>query len=224
MFAKRRYTDFLVNEILPTGEVVHLDSLKGPKSKTHVDDVSATKSEHPDIDSVDRRARHRPVDPPLRSDEKTLLQPTNPEPQNPDGQLDDTPAVHQTTEEVAYPRDTETKVLPHQRIPETVPSGEQNTDVSTEQQLGEAETPSRRKEKTILRQTSSGLMVVEQNITNVPQETNPEYVDANRQKENKAPQTNTPESVPSSAADWQSYAKPSSGFQVGHARFLCTRS
>ena len=27
----RRYTDFLVNEILPSGEVVHLDSLKTPK-------------------------------------------------------------------------------------------------------------------------------------------------------------------------------------------------
>ncbi|KAI9810759.1 MAG: hypothetical protein M1827_006097 [Pycnora praestabilis] len=30
---KKRYTDFLVNEILPSGQVVHLDSIKAPKRK-----------------------------------------------------------------------------------------------------------------------------------------------------------------------------------------------
>ena len=37
---KQRYTDFIVNEILPNGEVVHLRSMKAPKQKQHrsVDD------------------------------------------------------------------------------------------------------------------------------------------------------------------------------------------
>ncbi len=221
MFAQCRYTDFLVNEILPSGEVVHLDSLRGPKRKTLADDVSATKPEPSGTESV---ARPEPVDPPLRSDEKTLQQPTNPEHQTPDGPLDDTPAVQQTTEEVAHPRDPQAKVPPHQRIPKVAHCGEQKTDVSVEQQLGEAGTPSRRKEKTILRQTSSGLVEVEQNITNVPQKANPEDTNASQRKENEAPPTSSHESVPSSTADWQSYAKPSSGFQVGHARSRCTRS
>ena len=34
---KKRYTDFLVNEILPSGEVVHLTNLKFPKKEKHRD-------------------------------------------------------------------------------------------------------------------------------------------------------------------------------------------
>lgn len=221
MFAQCRYTDFLVNEILPSGEVVHLDNLKGPKRKTLADDVSATKHEPSGTKSV---ARPDPVDPPLRSDEKALQQPTNLEPQTSDGSLDDIPVVQQTTEELAHHRDPSAKIPPHQRIPEVAPSGEQKTHVSAEPQLGEAGTPSRRKEKTILRQTSSGLVEVEQNLTNVPQKANSEDTDASQRKENEAPQTRSHESVSTSTADWQSYANPSSGFQVGHAWSQCAPS
>lgn len=40
---KQRYTDFLVNEILPGGEVLHLHSLKAPKKSDVAEGVS-TKS------------------------------------------------------------------------------------------------------------------------------------------------------------------------------------
>ncbi|MCJ1420685.1 hypothetical protein MMC32_007044 [Xylographa parallela] len=42
---KKRYTDFLVNEILPSGEVVHLDNLKAPKPPGKEEPVSEAKAE-----------------------------------------------------------------------------------------------------------------------------------------------------------------------------------
>ncbi|MCJ1400914.1 hypothetical protein MMC11_004125 [Xylographa trunciseda] len=42
---KKRYTDFLVNEILPSGEVVHLDDLKAPKPPGKERPVAEVKAE-----------------------------------------------------------------------------------------------------------------------------------------------------------------------------------
>ena len=45
-----RYTDFLVNEILPSGQVVHLDSLKAPKQGAKAE--QSTQTETPSSGSV----------------------------------------------------------------------------------------------------------------------------------------------------------------------------
>ncbi|KAL8686863.1 MAG: hypothetical protein Q9218_006807 [Villophora microphyllina] len=45
---KKRYTDFLVNEILPNGTVVHLDNLKHPKAKSQVSQAAAHTTGHQD--------------------------------------------------------------------------------------------------------------------------------------------------------------------------------
>ncbi|KAL9104941.1 MAG: hypothetical protein Q9163_000186 [Psora crenata] len=41
---KKRYTDFLVNEILPSGEVVHLTNLKAPKNVKEKDNKTSSRS------------------------------------------------------------------------------------------------------------------------------------------------------------------------------------
>ncbi len=216
MFARRRYTDFLVNEIFPTGEVVHLDSLKGPSRKKHIDHDASPKPEPSGLDHSDHLAHPEPATSPPAQDDKTLPQPPDPESSAPDDQEDKNPAMQQTTEEVAHPSDPEAEVPPHKRTTETTPSGERKTNVSVE----EAGSPSRRKEKTILRQTSSGLVVVgEQDNANVSFETHPEQLGPSQQAENQAPQEKPREPVSSSTADWQSYAKPSNGFQVSHPQF-----
>lgn len=43
---KKRYTDFLVNEILPSGKVVHLTNLRFPKKEKHIDKPVKTVIEH----------------------------------------------------------------------------------------------------------------------------------------------------------------------------------
>ncbi|KAL8711161.1 MAG: hypothetical protein Q9220_004306 [cf. Caloplaca sp. 1 TL-2023] len=39
---KKRYTDFLVNEILPNGQVIHLDNLKKPPNQTRLSQTAST--------------------------------------------------------------------------------------------------------------------------------------------------------------------------------------
>ncbi|KAK4691390.1 tRNA pseudouridine13 synthase, partial [Lecanoromycetidae sp. Uapishka_2] len=52
-FLKKRYTDFLVNEILPSGQVIHLDNLKAPKPAkkqelSHGGETISSPSQKPD--------------------------------------------------------------------------------------------------------------------------------------------------------------------------------
>ncbi|KAL9098034.1 MAG: hypothetical protein Q9187_009747 [Circinaria calcarea] len=44
---KKRYTDFLVNEILPSGQVVHLDNLKAPKHGNKTGQSTQTETTSP---------------------------------------------------------------------------------------------------------------------------------------------------------------------------------
>ena len=41
---KKRYTDFLVNEILPNGQVIHLDNLKGPSEQEQLSQAPSNSS------------------------------------------------------------------------------------------------------------------------------------------------------------------------------------
>ncbi len=196
-----RYTDFLVNEILPSGEVVHLDNLRGPSRKAHVDRGSATKSEAPDLGSIEPRAPHEPIERP-RQDEKILPQPPIPDPQI----SDITP--QQTTKDAIPSTNDKAKIPPHQQEVQAVPSAEQKTYAPEEKQTTEGGAPTRRKETTILRQTDAGLVALGGQVRDT-EKLGP------LQQDEEVSQPKAHEPAPSSTADWQSYATPSSGFHVG---------
>ena len=152
--------------------------------------------------SIEHQAHLEPVDPPLKQRDKVLPQLQNPESQTSNSVL------HQTAEDVMPPTNDNAKTPPHQRL------AEQKMDAAAEKQNTEGEAPIRQKERTILRQTDSGLVVVgEQGDVDIQQGVK----SGSRQQDDEGPQSKAHEPAPSSTADWQSYATPSSGFQVGRA-------
>ena len=174
---------------------------------------------------MDHGAHPKPVNPPSGQEEKTLPHPPAPESQIPDNGAVDTPAPHQITREGIGSPNSEAKILPHIQIAETVACGELKTDLLAEQQRVETETPLRWKEKTFLRQTSSGLVVIgEQDDASILEKPNTEQSGLRPQGEDEILQPEAHKPARSSTADWQSYAKPSSGFLVGHARGSRKRS
>lgn len=63
---KKRYTDFLVNEILPNGEVLHLRSTRPPKAKT----ISSGDQNTPPVQNGNNLNTDKtPVEPPLDGSE-----------------------------------------------------------------------------------------------------------------------------------------------------------
>ena len=95
-------------------------------------------------------------------------------------------------------------------------SGQEKTDELAERQSASAEASIRRKEKTVLRQTSEGLVVVgDEKRTILPQDTDRERNESSQQEDYELQQNIANKPTSSSTADWQLYAKLSNGFQVG---------
>ena len=129
------------------------------------------------------------------------------------------------SEQAVAPDNHQAKIPPHLQVAKTVPPDEQKADELVVEQTAQAETSVRWKEKTIWRPSSSGLAVVDgQNDAFIRQEKTSQQSSPANEPDQENPHPKAPELVPSSAADWQSYAEPSSGFQVGCTRFCCKRS
>ena len=66
-----RYTDFLVNEILPSGQVIHLDNLKAPKRETNQDPRNGSKPSTTDPNANDHEDPHKQNSPVVKQEVKT---------------------------------------------------------------------------------------------------------------------------------------------------------
>lgn len=56
---KKRYTDFLVNEILPNGKVIHLENLKKPSDQQPLSQVASKASQHRNENSAQASPKRR---------------------------------------------------------------------------------------------------------------------------------------------------------------------
>ena len=223
-----RYTDFLVNEILPSGLVVHLDNLKDSQRGKQVDPSNDAKVISAIF--VGKKSTHNPAS----------LEPILPE----NGNGDETKArgsPQLNTEQnlssddlvdggVLLPKTQESEHIGHEK------------GLSNPRQLAlEPASGPRRKHKVILRQTGSGILVVEDNdktkralpssregldhetscyqqnegTMQAPACEQGNVVDFTKDIKNGATQE-PPKSCPqpSSTADWQAYANASKGFKV----------
>lgn len=222
-----RYTDFLVNEILPSGVVVHLDNLKLPLRDRPVEKSSSAK-DVPLVSVGNASAKHPPVEP------------TSSHRKNDDG-------IHTvaSSQQVMYVQPSRDKEANGTLYNDTLERDHANKSQVTRQgqralDLQPASGP-RRKEKILMRQTSSELLLVgdnEEASTEQRSTRRPLGAAGNGHKEDSGPpkpsvqlntelvgdikdpdDKDTPEgsrtlTQPSSTADWQAYAEVSGGFQV----------
>lgn len=223
-----RYTDFLVNEILPSGVVVHLDNLKPPQLGKVAEKSSNAKI--PSFDSVGTASVPCP----------SISEPTSSARNNDDGFHPDASSQHFTTE-----------LKPSHNTAEigTFNSNSHERDNDDESQLTKqgqrkldlqpASGP-RQKEKILMRQTSSELVLVRDNEEAHQQSPSQasgsmgndhmedqgssqtsallkkEVVGDGEDAEDKdAQEPSRTLAQPSSPADWQVYADGQKGFQVG---------
>ena len=167
--------------------------------------------------SAEHQARPEPVASTSAQQDNSLPQPKMLE----SPEVDEATTLQQTTEGEAHPHDNEMNIPPHQRAPEKVTSAAPKADELLGQRPADAEASRRRKEKTILRQTSSGLVVVDgEDNVNVQQDTNGGQNSSSQREDREVLQKVAHEPAPSSTADWQTYAEPSSGFRVGAIHLL----
>ena len=181
-----RYTDFLVNEILPSGEVVHLDNLKAhpkPHKTTELSTAARASSASTMLKKVDdspvkpeqaigeeERAATARVIPP-HPHQHRFPPPDTPNLEHPASQskndlsvveaqqaLPDSMQDFNKFEPVSTPPEgTHEKISPHKRIPPPVaPIPLSMQDLDGKQSDTKQEKATRRKEKVHIRQTSQG--------------------------------------------------------------------
>lgn len=181
-----RYTDFLVNEILPSGEVVHLDNLKAPP-KPHKntelsvnpgDASSAMATEHKveirraDTEGKVEKQKDTSTSPRATSNDKpqTIPQPEPSKQEHPIlkpqavlSNVEASQAVPQSMqgfnkyELASAPVDNEEKISPHKRIPPPAPSIPLSMqELDDKQPESKPAKVTRRKETVHIRQTSQG--------------------------------------------------------------------
>lgn len=181
-----RYTDFLVNEILPSGVVVHLDNLKAPP-KPHKnteltgnpgDASSAMTTEHKaeirrgDTEGNAEKQENYGTSPRATSNEEpqTSPQPDTSKQEHPIlkpqavlSNVEASQAVPRSMqgfnkyELASAPVDNEEKISPHKRLPPPAPSIPLSMqDLDDKQPEPKPEKATRRKEKVHIRQTSQG--------------------------------------------------------------------
>ncbi|KAL2054063.1 hypothetical protein ABVK25_005602 [Lepraria finkii] len=68
---KKRYTDFLVNEILPSGQVIHLGNLKAPKRETNQDPRNGSKLSTTEPNANDHEDPHKQKSPVIKQEVET---------------------------------------------------------------------------------------------------------------------------------------------------------
>ena len=169
-----RYTDFLVNEILPSGEVVHLDNLKAPRkpgqntelfgngatpsTATSIEQkAEATKRTEQNVKEYEQPYASKDVSQAVPHAEKSDEERTTLKPKP-----DASQAIPQSMQgfnqyEPAAPVDNPEKISPHKRIPPTAPSVPLSMQALDGKQLEpKQENTTRRKEKVHIRQTSQG--------------------------------------------------------------------
>ena len=177
-----RYTDFLVNEILPSGEVVHFDSVKAPRKPPQntglskdagealSEDTTGQGSEAPP--ATTEQAQREPVPantpkeqkqtiphPVISNSEPTVSKPEKERPVTAVPQI--VPQSMQgfdKCEQASDPHpDDQEKLAPHKRIPPPAPPIPLSMqDLDGEQPEPKQEKMTRRKEKVHIRQTSQG--------------------------------------------------------------------
>lgn len=179
---KKRYTDFLVNEILPSGEVVHLDNLKAPPKppkktgllKDAGEASSADATEREPEGSPDNMPQEQPVPAPtsvINDENRYLPHPDASKPENPTSKLEENLSIAEAPQALpqsmqdfnkyelapALPVDDQEKISPHKRIPPPAPSVPLSMqDLDGKKPEPEQEKATRRKEKVHIRQTSQG--------------------------------------------------------------------
>ena len=181
-----RYTDFLVNEILPSGEVIHLDNLKAPPKPPKTTGRLKDAGEKSSADTTEHKAEDLPAvmeqyttkqeeamstSATTSKDEKqSVPHPDTLKPEHPAFEpKDDLPmteapqAIPQSMQgfdkhELApVPTVDQKKISPHKRIPPAAPSIPLSMqDLDSNQPEPKEETAPRRKEKVHIRQTSQG--------------------------------------------------------------------
>ena len=177
-----RYTDFLVNEILPSGEVVHLDNVKAPRKPPQnsglskeagealSEDTTGQASEAPPVTMEKAQPEPVPASTP-KEQKQTIPHPvisnSDPPASKPDKERPVT-AVPQIVpqsmqgfdkyEQSSDPHpDDQEKLAPHKRIPPPAPPIPLSMqDLDGEQPEPKQEKVTRRKEKVHIRQTSQG--------------------------------------------------------------------
>ena len=246
----RRYTDFLVNEILPSGEVVHLTTLRALKREQKhkpSDGISSAATIKPKpqnqagpSEQKSDTTKHEPID---QTPERVLIPIKKEEPltdleqgsrsinkeANEDGigqslpsvkqeqtetdtHLDTTPPKHEPSlplpnSDVDQPK----RISPHQRILAT------SSPLSINMQDHESkqpETPTRKKTKVLIRQTSSGWVEVDQEQEKELEKKKAEDAGVKRDesppedsvKEEPRPDEGKPEPKTSTQAQWQAFA------------------
>ena len=224
-----RYTDFLVNEILPSGVVVHLDSLKIPQLGKLVEESSNAKTA-PLVSAGTALAPHVSVG------EQTSSARNNNDGLQPDDssqQIYKEPQLFHDKAEIGALDDSHAR----DHVDKSQPTNQGQRMLELEPASGP-----RRKETHLIRQTSSGLLRVgEDEEVCIPQQTLGEVTATTRDgriedegslqslgqlkakvvggvedpKYGDTRDTYRALAQPGSAADWQAFAEAPEGFQVG---------
>lgn len=221
-----RYTDFLVNEILPSGIVVHLDSLARPSGGKQVDQTKTAKPTHSKLVGDALNLSSIPSKPVSATEQNDNIVPET--------------VSHLSAEQALSSGDeadggvmiTKTSMTEHGSISENQAS------ISEKKPL-EMGIPgnTRRTEKVLLRQTSSGLVeVTDQNEAKLllakmkashnrskdevseqgpPGAHEPLLAKDGHQEDKETRQ----EPMNSSPSQWQAFAQAPKSFQVGHNAF-----
>ena len=181
-----RYTDFLVNEILPSGEVVHLDNLKAsPKSHKHTELLKTAgkaasmiptnqKAEALQLTSEQNVQDHeqpRTAPRPASNNDSQAISHTDTSDQEPStfklgenvSPIEPSQPIPQSMqgfnkyEPAPASVDSQNNISPHKRVPLPAPSVPLSMqDLDGKQSGSIQEKPTRRKEKVHIRQTSQG--------------------------------------------------------------------
>ena len=224
-----RYTDFLVNEILPSGEVVHLDNLKAPSKRPKKTGSPTDAGKASSADATEHTTEKPPA----------TKEPQQPGSARTTASEGETQNFHQTETSKPHhstaPVNGQQKVSPHKRIPPPAPSIPLSMqDLDGKQLEPKQEKVTRRKEKVYIRQTSQGWVEFDKEEEDkVKKRKAQDDAAAGVQPEDvtqaeaiKPEETGvlaestrpTPEQVPkaSTQASWQAYAgsASSSNFQV----------
>ena len=175
-----RYTDFLVNEILPSGEVVHLDNLKAPSKPRKNTELFGNDGNPSPANSTEQKAeatqrternikeQERPCalkdvsqaipHPDTSNGERTTVKPkADPSAIKASQIIPQSMQGFDQYEPAPAPVDSQEKISPHKRIPPpatSIPLSMQ--DLDGKQPEPKQEKTTRRKEKVHIRQTSQG--------------------------------------------------------------------
>ena len=202
---RSRYTDFLVNEVLPSGVVVHLDDLRPPKLQK----ANPAKSAEP------KPAGPLPVD--TAADNEAPDAKAGPS-QESEPQAE--PTTKTSPEQISYP-DENTPKPPHLRVHAPTKDLKDEGEVP---QMAEQPSPDRRlKEKVYLRQTGDGLEVIsKEKVEELKQQESARSVAHTTQpKDSELPelkeQTSLERDSEKHLQQWQDSAAPSEKLNQWHA-------